>query len=250
MVVGGASACVVNVSAKNRVGIRIAVCGNLPTTVNKCVSGLCGNDRVHHNTKIAARGVLHSNRNADAACGQSVLLVLNRTCSNRNVGKKVRKVTVILGVQHFVSAGEIVVAQSCHMKLTDGNDALVHIRLFLGIGLMQHSLVALTRGSRLVRVNTGDDNDLICYLLLHSAKAGNVFKNRLAVISGARSDHEKKLIGATVKYSANSFVSCSFYLLHTLGEWIFFLNLLGNRKLSVEIHLHFYLPLFIIFDLK
>ena len=36
-----------------------------------------------------------------------------------------------------------------------------------------------------------------------SAKAGNVFKNRLAVISGARSDHEKKLIRATVKYCAD-----------------------------------------------
>ena len=57
------------------------------------------------------------------------------------------------------------------MEITNGYNTLVHIGLCFGIGLMEHSLVALPCGSRLVRIDTRDDDDLILNLFFYLAKS-------------------------------------------------------------------------------
>ena len=49
------------------------------------VTVLCGDDGVHHNRDISAGWVLHTCRDADAAGGQTVLLVFDGTGTDGNV---------------------------------------------------------------------------------------------------------------------------------------------------------------------
>ena len=147
-----------------------------------------------------------------AACHKPVLLIFNRSCTDGNVWKQVGEVSVVFRVEHFVGAGEVVITQSRQMKLTNGNDALVHIGLFVWVGLMEHPLVAVACRSRLVCAYAGDDNYLISHLLLYSSKAGNIFKNGLALICGAGADDKNELIGASVKNCAYLTVACCFDL--------------------------------------
>ena len=60
----------------------------------------------------------------------------------------------------------------------------------------------------------------------------------------ARADYKDKFIGATVKYGTNGFITCCLDRYHTASQRIFFFDLLGNGKLSVEMHLHGTVPRF------
>ena len=173
-----------------------------------------------------------------------MLLVLHRAGTDGHVGEEIRQVAVVLGVEHLVGAGEVVVPQSRQMELTDGHDALVHIGLGVGVGLVEHTLVALTRGAGLVGVDAGDDDDLIGYLLLNSAEAGNVFQHRLAVVGGAGSDDQHELVRAAVEYGADALVALGLDPGHAGGQRELLLYILGDGELSVEIHLHCFVPRF------
>ena len=218
--------------------VRISFTDDLPAAIDKGVAGLRRSNGIHHDAQITARGILHTDGSLNAARRQSVLLIFYRTRADRNIGKQVGKIAVVFGIQHLVRTREIIVAQSRHVQLTDGNDALVHIGLGIGIGLMKHALISLSRGSRLVGIDTGNDDDLILDLILYLAKTGNILQHRLAVICGARTDDQKEFIRFAFKYRTDLLISCGLHRFHFIGKRIFFFNLLRDRELSLEIHTH------------
>ena len=179
-----------------------------------------------------------------------MLLVFNRTCPDRNIGKEIGQVMMIFRIEHFIRTGEVVITERSKMQLADGNDAFVHIRFGIGIGLMEHSFVSLTGGSRLVGVNTWNDYHLIGDLFTDSAESGNVFKHRLAVIGRTRTDYKEKLIRSAVENGADCFITFRLDLFHTGigGKFIFYI--LGNGKLFVKCHLHNSVPLLFVLENK
>ena len=85
MVVWHISSEFVYITTKNRMCIRVTRSFYFPSTVQEHVTVLCGDDGVHHNGDISAGWVLHTCRDADAAGGQTVLLVFDGTGTDGNV---------------------------------------------------------------------------------------------------------------------------------------------------------------------
>ena len=107
-----------------------------------------------------------------------VLLVLHRTGPHRHIGQQVGQVQVVFRVQHFVGAGEARLGNCPQVDVPDGDDALEHVRLMGGIGLVDHSLVALPVGAGLVGVDAGNDQQLFLHLLLDPDQPGDVVQHR------------------------------------------------------------------------
>ena len=129
------------------------------------------------------------------------------------------------------------------MKLADGNNTFVHIGFRFGIGLMEHSFVALSGRSRFIRVNTWNNYHLIGDLFVDSAESGNVFENRFTMIGRTRTDYKKKLIRSAVENGADCFITFRLDLFHTGSGGKFIFYILGDGELFVECHLHFSIPL-------
>ena len=61
---------------------------------------------VEHNGKVTAGWIFHSGCNIKTADGKTVLLVFNRTCTDRNVGEQVFYISPVFRIKHFVCTGE------------------------------------------------------------------------------------------------------------------------------------------------
>ena len=194
VVVGMALAELVYVATKDCVGIWVTCGLYLPSTVEEHVGGLACLDSVHHNADVATGGVLHTNGNVKAAGSKSVLLVLNRSCTNCNVGEKVGKVSVILRVKHLVCTAKSCFVDSTHVNMSDSENSLKHVGVSIGVGLVKHTLVALTCGSGLVGVDSGDDKYLILHLLLHLTKLVYIIKNGILSVGRAGAYDKGELV--------------------------------------------------------
>ena len=65
---------------------------------------------------------------------------------------------------------------------------------------MYHSLIALTAGSGLIGINSGDNKYLVLYLILNLCKAVNVIKNAVLSVGRAGTDDKQELIRLACKY--------------------------------------------------
>ena len=144
-------------TAKNGMCKLITCSFNFPSSVDESMASLSCHNRVQHNAVISTGRVLHSCRNVHTADSQTVLLVLNRTCTNCYVGKKVGKVAPVLRIKHLICAGKLALLNSADVHLTDGNKSGKHIRLFLRVWLMNHTLIALSGSTRFIRINSWND---------------------------------------------------------------------------------------------
>ena len=61
-----------------------------------------------------------------------------------------------------------------HMHPADGDQALIHIWFLLRVWLMEKSLVTFTGGTWFVCIDTGNDDDLILYLVLYLYQTAGV----------------------------------------------------------------------------
>ena len=73
------------------------------------------------------------------------------------------------------------------MQTADRSDTGEHIRPLLRIRLMQHALIALTRRTWLVRINTWHDHDLILHLVRNLLETIAVLEYWIRMIRRTRS---------------------------------------------------------------
>ena len=164
-----------------------------------------------------------------------MLLIFNASCTDCYIRKQVGQISVVLRIKHFVGTGKTCLLDSILMEITHLDNALKHIGLFLGIRLMKHSFIACSRGSRLSGINSGDNKNFILHLLLNLGKAVNIIKNRIRTVCRTRSDNKRKLIAFTGEYFFYFFIS-DFFFCDCFGrKRVLLLNLLWNRKFSVEV---------------
>ena len=157
MVVGNSFSVFVYSTTKNGMCQLISSSFNFPSPVDKCMASLSCNNRVQHNTEVTTCRILHSRRNIHTADSETVLLILNRTCSYSNIGKKIGKVTPVLWVKHLVRTGKSALLNSADVHFTDGNKTGKHIRFFLRIWLVYHSFITLSGSTGFICINTRND---------------------------------------------------------------------------------------------
>ena len=168
------------------------------------------------------------------------------TCTDSNITDKVIEVTMVIGVEHFVRTSEACFAERTHMKLTNGDDTLDKVGLFIGIGLVKHTLVAVSCGTGFTCVDTGNDEDLVLYFLLNIAESGDVIKNAVFAVCGAGTDDENEFVGFTCEYLFDFFVAFRLDCFKIGGDGVLFFDLLRNRKFTDEVHVHNHLPSFVV----
>ena len=88
----------------------------------------------------------------------------------------------VFGVEHFVRGGEAGFLQDAHMHMADGKNALEHIGLFFGVGLVDHTHIALASCPRLVSVDARNDNQLVLGFFLYIYQAGNIVQNSFLIV--------------------------------------------------------------------
>ena len=238
MVVRVRDALAVHVTAQNRMRMRIAGRAAFPSAVDEIVLALRGGDSVHHHGQIATRRILHAHRAPDGAGRQAMLLILDATRAHSHVSQQVIHVFVVLGIQQLVGADKPRFLDDAHVHLAHGDDAFEQVGLCVGIGLMDKTLVTVTGGARLVRVDARDDQQLVGHFLLHGHQARNVVEDAVLVVRRTRTDDERHLVAFAFE---DGFQLRSALLDHAgqlARQRIHFLRLHRDRKLPLEIHVH------------
>lgn len=121
-------------------------------------------------------------------------LVFNRPCAHRNIAQHVGQIKVVFGIKHLVRAGKARFTQRFYMQFADCDKPFEHVFACMRIGLMQHTLVAVARGTRLVGVYTRNDKDFVLHLLLHVAKPRNIVQNGVLSVRRTRAYHQNKSV--------------------------------------------------------
>ena len=118
-----------------------------------------------------------------------MLLVLNGSRTDGNIGEQVFDIAPVLRIEHLVCSCEMRCFRSMQVEFSHGNQAFHHIRSLQGIGLGSDSLVAITIGSRLVGIDTGDNDYSVLHPLLNFCQTTDIVHNGIFGICGARSDN-------------------------------------------------------------
>lgn len=103
---------------------------------------------------------------------------------------------------------------------------------------MQHTLVADARRTRLAGVYTRHNQDTLCHLVRRLAQTRQIVQHRSLIVCGARS-HQKQ---QTIVLSAQNILDFLIFLLSEtrkrLVDRIHLLDLLRDRQLAPEFHIH------------
>lgn len=67
---------------------------------------------------------------------------------------------------------------------------------------MDHSLISFSSGTRLVCVNSRDDQNLVCNLILDFTQAQQIVAHSILIICRAGTDNGKKFVRFSGKYVA------------------------------------------------
>jgi len=108
----------------------------------------------------------------------------------------------------------------------------------VGVGLVEHALVAVARRAGLVGVDARDDEDLFGDALLDAAEAGNVVDDGVFAVRGARPDDEEEAGGGAREDVADGIVVGGLAGGQGVGEGIGLLEGLGGGHLGLEDDIH------------
>ena len=170
VVVRQGAAVFVHRAAQDGVGEGVALAAHLPLGEEERVPVLGGLDGVHHDRQVAARGVLHADGDVEPAGDETVLLILDGTRADSDVGENVRQVQAVFRVEQLVRAGKARLLEYLDVHFARRDQTLENVRVAVRVGLVEHALVARAVGARLVRVDARDDQDLILDLFLQGTR--------------------------------------------------------------------------------
>ena len=228
----------IHIAAEDGVCEGISLALHLPVAVDEHVRALGRPQRIHHHGQVAARRILHAHGDIQAARRHAMLLVLHRTGTHGHVREHVVQEAVMLRVEHLVRAGETGLVDGAHVQFADGNQAPEHVGLGLGIRLVQHTLVAGAGGARLVGIDARHDQDLVRHPLLQGAQAGNILDYRILPVGRAGPDHDQQPVALPGEHGTDAFVIAALGGCTLRRDRIHLLDLLGDRQLALENHIH------------
>ena len=194
VVVGLVDAALVDTPTQDGVGQRVAGGLHLAAGIGVVLRMLRRIDRVEHDGKVSAGGVLHPGGHVEAAGRLPVMLVFHRPRSDRHIGQQVLHIPPILRIEHLIGCGKPVFLNGPHLQAADGYQTRHQVRPLLRIGLECYALVSVTVGAGFVGVNARNDLHSILDLLLHAGQAADIVADRLLVVRRAGPDDNQKLV--------------------------------------------------------
>ena len=165
---------------------------------------------VEHNGKVTAGWIFHPGCNIKTADGKTVLLVFNRTCTDRNVGEQVFYISPVFRVKHFVCTGETAFFNCTDVHFAHGDQTFHHIRCFFRVRLGSDSLVAFAGGTWFICIHTRDDDQLVLHIFLDGSETADIIAYRIFVVCRTRSDDDKKTVVKTFDHIADLCVTLFF----------------------------------------
>ncbi len=226
------------VAPRSTTGEIVSVGVDFPAAVDEVGLLLRCFDGIEHDGEIAAGRVLHTGRYGHAADGHAVMLVLNGTCANRDVGKQIVDIAIVFRIKHLIGAGQAGLLDGVCMELSHRDDACEYIRLLFRIRLMDETLVALSGRARLVCIDTRDQKDPVADLVLYLRKAVDVIEYRVDIVCRAGADDQNKFIRCAGKDVADFRVTFFLDFYDPVRERVHFFHFRRNRKLFYKIHSH------------
>ena len=240
VIVRHAGAEVVHVAAEDGMGERISCGVDFPAVEEEVLLILCGFDGVHHDREVAGGRVLHTDGNTGTAGDHAVELVLDGTRADRAVGEKIREVAVVFRIEDLFSAGEVGLLDDVDVHAADGLDAFHHVLIALGIRLVEHAFIAFADGSRLIRVDSGHDEELVLHFVSDFRKARAVVEDGRLIVCRAGADDEKKSVVFPCHDVLDGLVSFCFQLSVWCAQRDLLLHFDRFRQFADEFHLFFH----------
>ena len=221
-------------------GKRISCGVDFPAVEEEVLLILCGFDGVHHDREVAGGRVLHTDGNTGTAGDHAVELVLDGTRADRAVGEKIREVAVVFRIEDLFSAGEVGLLDDVDVHAADGLDAFHHVLIALGIRLVEHAFIAFADGSRLIRVDSGHDEELVLHFVSDFRKARAVVEDGRLIVCRAGADDEKKSVVFPCHDVLDGLVSFCFQLSVWCAQRDLLLHFDRFRQFPDEFHLFFH----------
>ena len=240
VVVRHAGAEVVHIAAEDGMGERISCGVDFPAVEEEVLLILRGFDGVHHDREVAGGRILHADRDTGAACDHAVELVLDGTRADRAVGEKIREVAVVFRVEDLFGAGEAGLFDDVDVHAADGLDAFHHVFIAFGVRLVEHAFVSFTDGSRLIRIDSWHDEELVLHFVCDFRKAHTVVEDGRLVISRAGADDEEKSVVFAGHDVLDGLVSFCFQLSVWCAQRDLLLHFDRFRQFADEFHLFFH----------
>ena len=240
VVVRHAGAEVVHVAAEDGMGERISCGVDFPAVEEEVLLILRGFDGVHHDGEVAGGRVLHTDRDTGAAGDHAVKLVLDGTRADRAVGEKIREVAVIFRVEDLFGAGEAGLFDDVDVHAADGLDAFHHVFIAFGVWLVEHAFIAFADGSRLIRVDSGHNEELVFHFVSDFRKARAVVEDGRLIVCRAGADDEKKSVVFPCHDVLDGLVSFCFQLSVWCAQRDLLLHFNRFRQFADEFHLFFH----------
>ncbi|CUQ08915.1 Uncharacterised protein [Bacteroides xylanisolvens] len=109
-------------------------------------------------------------------------LILDGTRADRAVGEKIREVAVVFRIEDLFSAGEAGLFDDVDVHAADGLDTFHHVLIAFGIWLVEHAFIAFADGSRLIRVDSWHDEELVLHFVCDFRKARAVVEDGRLIV--------------------------------------------------------------------
>ena len=199
---------------------------------------LGGLDGVHHDRQVAARGVLHADGDVEPAGDETVLLILDGTRADSDVGENVRQVQAVFRVEQLVRAGKARLIEYLDVHFARRDQALENVRVAVRVGLVEHALVAVAGGAGLVAVDAGNEENLVLHLLLQAAQARDIVEHRVLSVGRARADEQHQAVVLSGEYVAHGAVVGLLLPGQFRGDGVHVADGLGRGQLTLEFHVH------------
>ena len=133
--------------------------------------------------------------------------------------------------------------------MADSQNTRQHVRLFLRIRLMNHSLIPLTCGSGLIGIDARNQNQFVFYLFLHPTQAVDIIADSIFIISGTGPDDDQKFITFSCEHLTDHLISLRLDFRNSICNGIFRPDSLRCRQLFFKCKTHIFLfpPVFFLF---
>ncbi len=110
------------------------------------------------------------------------------------------------------------------MHLSHGNQALHKVRCFFRVRLVNDSFVTLAGSSWFVCINSWNNQNFFLLLFLHFCKAGNIFTDRIFMVSRTWPDNQQKFVRFTCNNCADLCIANFFFVLSAPVSGVQFLK--------------------------
>ena len=139
----------------------------------------------------------------------------------------------IFGIEHLVRRREPRFLHRGDVERTDTADSPHDVGGTVRIGLNEHSLIPHALGAGLIRIDSGDQNQLILNPFVELSEPGNIFENGRALVSGTGADDEEHFLALAGNDGFYLLVAFVFELFKRFGKRRFRDKLLRFRDIAL-----------------